>query len=283
MHTNSDPKWQTALDYSRIQTPVNAIAVASDESDYMYAAIQGGRFFRSAQAGLNWEELGKTPANETINDLLVDSDDPNILYASANGRSYIYKSRDRAVKWTMINVPADKGVSTIAVSRAKGKPTILYAATKEGLIFWSMNQGETWENDPTLGTLGPITQIITRPDNPQALYVLASNTLYRLQLKDRRLIKQWAIFQAVIAVAVDPMSPRSLFASFVSGPIELVEDQGDTYSRQRIGNAEDFVPSNVRLSLAAGNHRPYFLYVGTDNGLFVWQPSLYLATMINPR
>ena len=63
------------------------MALAPSSPDIMYVLLweeQGGRFFRSLNAGLTWHErhIFPTPGQDDIRDLVVDPENPDVVYAN---------------------------------------------------------------------------------------------------------------------------------------------------------------------------------------------------------
>lgn len=83
--------------------------------------------------------MGGLPTNRTVNGFAVDPTNPKTMYAAM--RDGLFKSTDAGESWT----PLGKELKNMAaVTVNPKKPTEIYAATAEGIIFKSTDGGTRW-------------------------------------------------------------------------------------------------------------------------------------------
>jgi len=96
-------------------THITCIAIDPDNADIIYAGTDGGGVYRSINKGLNWvnisassspDKTGQNWLDPYVNDIAIDSDDTNCIYAAAGylGRGNLYRSNNRGETWDNDNV-----------------------------------------------------------------------------------------------------------------------------------------------------------------------------------
>jgi len=84
--------------------------------------------------------VGGLPANRTVNGFAVDPENPKVMYVAM--RDGLFKSTDAGQTWK----PVGKGLKDMAaVITNPKKPAEIYAATAQGVIFKSADEGTKWE------------------------------------------------------------------------------------------------------------------------------------------
>lgn len=84
--------------------------------------------------------MGGLPANRTVNGFAVDPENPKVMYVAM--RDGLFKSTDAGQTWK----PVGKGLKDLAaVTVNPKKPTEIHAATAQGVIFKSADEGTKWE------------------------------------------------------------------------------------------------------------------------------------------
>lgn len=122
--TNSDIAWASAVNLQDFTNP---------RQGFVYKTIDGGATWTNASVGIN--------TDADIRALLVDSGNPDTLYASGAGSlanpGLIYRSDDGGATWRSISVglPAD---SALVLHLDPFNPTLLYAGTNASL--WQIEQ-----------------------------------------------------------------------------------------------------------------------------------------------
>ena len=176
---------------------IGRIVIHPKNSDIVFVAAIGPLWapggdrgvYRTKDGGATWEQVLKIDENTGVNDIVMDPQNPDILYATAFQRrrhvftylgggpqSTIYKSVDGGTTWkkSAEGLPGgDIGRIGLAVSPAN--PKIIYAiveaANGKGGTYRSMNQGTTWEKRSGYSSAGNYyTEIIADPVNENRLY-----------------------------------------------------------------------------------------------------------------
>lgn len=144
------------------------------------ATIGANIFFRSADGGVSWERggLGLRTSNRAFGTLLVDPNNPSVIYAGAAGgdNDTIFKSVDSGRTWSSLtrNLGAVSFPRLLAVQG--GAATTIYVGTREGLRK-STDGGATW-SEVGLQLERVLEFMVIDPTNPARLYVASGNRLY---------------------------------------------------------------------------------------------------------
>ena len=134
---------------------------------------------------LGWKELGPGNVGGRTRAIVVDPNDPDVMYA-AGVAGGIWKSYDGGASWA----PADDFMLSLAVCSLALDPTdssVLYAGTGEGWyfspafveglgIFKSVDAGATWTQlqgtvtGVPAGAFSYVNDIVVSPNNPDRIY-----------------------------------------------------------------------------------------------------------------
>lgn len=116
--------------------------------------------YRSDNGGEEWIDIGKDKLPSRFGyPILVHPHDPETIYVipvegdqfrySANMEFTVWRSRDRGQSWTALRKGLPDKAFTIVLREAMtadSHPEVgIYAGTKTGEIFYSLDEGETWE------------------------------------------------------------------------------------------------------------------------------------------
>ena len=124
--------------------------------------------WRSLDGGLSWSAHNNGMGNRTINELIMDPSNSNIMVAaSSNGR--IYRTTDGGANWSQ---SASLGINPKDIAYHPANSNIVYAAGTE--FHKSTNGGLTW-NRITSGVPNNPQRIAlaVSPDEPNWVYLLA--------------------------------------------------------------------------------------------------------------
>ena len=154
------------------QRIVSKIIVDPSNSDIVYVACMGIPFernndrglYKSTDGGSTWEQMLLVSDQAGIIDMVIDPNDPNILYAAAWDRirnntesmvsgpnAKIFKTTDGGANWTMLEggLPQDvSGRIGLAISATNSDLLFaLYVGTDSDIdnVFRTIDAGETWE------------------------------------------------------------------------------------------------------------------------------------------
>lgn len=84
--------------------------------------------------------MGGLPTNRTVNGFAVDPQNPRIMYVTM--RDGLFKSTDAGENWKPLGKEL-KNLASVAVNPKR--PSEIYVATLDGVIFKSTDGGVKWE------------------------------------------------------------------------------------------------------------------------------------------
>jgi photosystem II stability/assembly factor-like uncharacterized protein len=186
---------------------LSKIIVHPENSDIIWVASQGPLWtkggergvYKSSDGGKNWKQtLGD---NEWVGatDILIDPNNPNILYAATWQRqrtvaaylgggpgSGLHKSTDGGDTWKKLTKGISKSnLGKIGLAMSPFNSDVIYAAIeldrKKGGVFMSTNRGESWskQSDAVSGGTGPhyYQELIASPHYEGTLYFMNNSAL----------------------------------------------------------------------------------------------------------
>ncbi len=143
----------------------NIVYVGSGEADMRSDIQQGDGMYKSTDAGKSWSHIGLEDSRQ-IGKILVEPNNPNVVYVAALGHQYgpnkqrgVFKSTDGGKSWKNV---LDKGPDTGAIDIAMDPddPGVLYAAMwhtrrppwsvyppaegKDSGLYKTLDGGATW-------------------------------------------------------------------------------------------------------------------------------------------
>jgi photosystem II stability/assembly factor-like uncharacterized protein len=196
-------------------------------------AVTSSAIFKSTDGGVTWSALNTGLTNPKVYALAVDPQTPSTLYAAIHAYGsctmescsglvgpYVFKSTDGGASWS--GVPVSYTPSSFAIDPST--PTTIYAGTYGGGVFKSTDGGDTW------------TAANTGLTNPGAPCCTASSE--------------------VIALAIDPQTPATLYAGTRGGVFKST-DGGGTWGATGLG-------SFYVRAIAIDPRTPTTLYAGTS-------------------
>jgi photosystem II stability/assembly factor-like uncharacterized protein len=129
--------WRVMTDW-RI-TEVMDIRVDYENPDNVYIVTAYGAY-RSKDAGWTWTEQNTGLQQTYLSALLIDTQNPAILYAG--GESGLYRSTNRMETWEYVEF---EHMPVRAIAQSNSSPEIIFVGTEDDGIFRSTDQGITWE------------------------------------------------------------------------------------------------------------------------------------------
>ncbi|MCB9284127.1 MAG: glycosyl hydrolase [Lewinellaceae bacterium] len=176
---------------------IGKIIVDPRNSDVVYVAAIGPLWsaggdrglYKTTDGGKTWEAVLTIDENTGVTDLVMDTRNPDVLYAAAFQRrrhvftyvgggpgSGLYKSTDAGKTWEKANngLPkVDMGRIGLAISPAD--PEVIYAiveaAEDKGGFFRSTNRGASWEKRSGHNTSGNYyVELVPHPTDPDIVF-----------------------------------------------------------------------------------------------------------------
>jgi photosystem II stability/assembly factor-like uncharacterized protein len=254
---------------------VSALASDPQRPRVVYAAMVQGGLYRSADAGATWESLEtgvpRSPGSgpRLLTSIAVDPANSYRLYAGAfGGGDVFFKSEDGGLTWrsSTAGLGGQQVVSSVAVDPAD--PRILYMSTRKGTsqpfdlrtgLFQSRDAGATWTFLDTPVSSGAIA--IDPLSN-----VYASGGAGVVKSSDRG--ATWTSLAGspatpVLAIAIDPASPVTVYAGTSNAGVFRSRDAGATWVPVNAGLGNLPVRSIAVSPLSSS------VFAATDGGLFV--------------
>jgi photosystem II stability/assembly factor-like uncharacterized protein len=114
------------------------LTVAASDARTLYASLNAGGLFRSADGGLTWTPIH---AGLALSNVAVDPGRPATIYAYFDPGG-LQKSTDGGGHWTTLPIRVS-GVTSIAVDPAR--PTRIYAGTVAQGVWHSTDSGAYWQ------------------------------------------------------------------------------------------------------------------------------------------
>ncbi len=159
---------------------LNAIAFHPTDHDIIYVGAPSGGLWVSEDRGQSWDILTDDQPTLGVSSIVVDYNDPDIIYIGSGDRDAgdaqglgVFKSTDGGASWVRKNT----GMGNVSVGRMIQDPDdadVLYAAASGG-IFKSTDAAESWINTKT----GTMKEIVFKPGDPSVLYASATGKFYR--------------------------------------------------------------------------------------------------------
>lgn len=151
---------------------IQALAVAPDNPEILYAFIVGPGLWRSENGGLNWRPVDTT-LSENVTALAIT---PGAIYVGTDGVG-VLRSSDGGATWTSANGFVNGALDSPRVRALVYDPTtqMLYAGTERGLSF-TTNASSGWTRRPFRGD---VAALALGPDGTTMLLVTSGGEVYR--------------------------------------------------------------------------------------------------------
>lgn len=159
---------------------LNAIAFHPTDSDILYAGAPSGGLWVTYNHGNSWEVLTDHLPTLGVSSIIVDKDDPMIIYIGTGDRDAgdapglgVWRSIDGGTEWE----PWNNGMGNVTVGRMIQDPDnaqIILAASSGGM-FRTDNGGAFWTQVRT----GNFKEVVFKPDNADVVYAATGGNFYR--------------------------------------------------------------------------------------------------------
>jgi photosystem II stability/assembly factor-like uncharacterized protein len=228
---------------------VTAFATDKNDPDVIYAAMKNSGIYKTIDSGLSWRPAHHGLSDAQVVSLLIDSQNPHILYAGTMGG--IFKTEDGGENWSRI------GEGTYLLIDMQDNSHI-YARDENG-IYETTDQGNTWKAVYTLEKECPdeIHSWAIHPADGKMLFIGGGETcpgVYQSQngggtwtsigLKDKPNLD-------ALTISLDEQGNYSIYTNFESpifyeqrSGIYASHNEGVDWSRTRIPNGCDLLISD---------------------------------------
>ncbi len=235
------------------------LSVAVDPLDHnrVYCAAYGGGVFRSNNSGATWVAINQGLPDRQVYSLLVHPKNPSQIYVGTD--QGVFMSLDRGNSWkSLTSVLKERNIRAIAIDPKE--PKLIYAATDRGVF---LGRGGSWKG-LSQGLLSQdVRSLKVSPKGD--LYAGTFNGVFKKQPGE----DFWAPINSgltdpqVRTLAIDPLSPDTLYAGTASGGVFKTTSAGKRWEAVNRG-----LSNTTILALAVSPTRPSTLYAGTIGGVF---------------
>jgi photosystem II stability/assembly factor-like uncharacterized protein len=264
-----------------VATFVNALLLAPGSSKTLYAGTWQG-VYSTTDGGLSWRRANGGLRKKPVIAFAVSPLTPQAIYAGTRGYG-VFKSNDHGLSWRPVNhglpVKVIEGLTVDPGSPdtvfALGSTALGYGTGSGGLIFKTVNGGAHWQAiaspkrvqvlavDPrTAGTLFAGTTrdgLFRSTDAGTSWQLVATSPGAPTRVNKSHLTDP----DAFVAIAIDPLDSKIVYAGTRTGGILTSSDGGDTWVVSNTG-----LSSKLITNLAVDPRDPRILYVTSAGGVF---------------
>ncbi|MFK7907928.1 MAG: WD40/YVTN/BNR-like repeat-containing protein, partial [Chitinophagales bacterium] len=196
---------------------LNGIGFHPTDANTIYVGAPQGGVWKTTDAGISWTSTTDELPTLGISSIVVDYDDPDIVYIGTGDRDAsdapglgVWKSTDAGATWASSN----SGMGNRTVGMMVMHPTnssIILAATSGG-IYKTTNAGVSWTQEQS----GNFKDIEYKPTDPNTVYAAASGSFYR----STNAGDSWTLLNSTqgipdayrMVIAVTPDNPSVVYA-----------------------------------------------------------------------
>jgi len=260
--------------------PVDPDIVYVAAMGHCYGPQQDRGVYRTKDGGKTWERVLFVDENTGAGDLVMDPNNPRILFAgmwqlviygwgreSGGPGSGLYMSRDGGTTWKHLTghgLP-EPSLGKIGLAIAPSNSNRVYALIEtadKGVLWRSENGGDDWaliSSDETLNRRPHYySRMAVLPDNPNEVYFLT-------QLEMHMSIDGGVTSKDVLAVWpdnhdmwIDPLNPDRLIVAN-DRYVNISTNRGETWMRASLPNAQMY-------HVSVDNRIPYWVYGNRQDG-----------------
>ncbi|WP_223550713.1 glycosyl hydrolase [Aestuariivivens sp. NBU2969] len=274
---------------------IGKIIVHPENSNIVYVAAIGPLWnkggdrgvYKTVDGGENWMPILAVDEHTGINDIIMDTRDPNVLYAAAHQRrrhvytyvgggpgSGLHKSTDGGDTWIEINKGLPEvELGRIGLAQSPVNPEILYAIVEagdgKGGFFRSTNRGASWEKRSDYVTSGNYYQeIVADPIDTETVYSM--NTWLNVSYDGGKTFTQ-------VGETYKHVDNHCMWINPNNNQHWLVGCDGGIYETFNAGKHWDFkenLPVTQFYKVAVDNDTPFYnVYGGTQDNFSLGGPS----------
>ena len=281
-NSNKGQDWSELLAQDRGW--VGLITLSADRMLYMVTSKSA--VFRSSDSGDHWIDLGPVSDAGGVTDLVADPVNPQILYVCDSESPHVYRSTNTGETWDTVDVGSgNQRITALVAGVLSDTDLCTIRGSHDGYLWRSTDHGMHWTGDLLKKPLGFfVWDIALDGTDPNLLYAATADGLYRIRSGDSSDESRRLTNLLGLQVVVEPVSPGTVFMRGIGDEVWLLQDQGDEPELVSIAGQGSFLPySLLEQPLALFDHRTFYLYASTDQGVFGWRPSRWIAKKLDQR
>lgn len=265
--------WSAIIPGGTIQNQdIKALAINPRNSSELYMSTSGG-LFKSIDGGNVWALVDTGPptwypsssrssSGNTMNVLIIDSDDPTILYAGIERG--IIKSMNGGASWTKLM----DGWSITTMIVDPQDRNVMYAGSPNGALFKTSNKGKTWDRMQIPNFIGISSLAIDSRDHNTVYAASSAGTVYKTIDGGQ----QWSStgypqFVLTHTLVSDPLYPNTIYAGTLQGLLKS-EDGGASWRPDNTGLAIQPISQVAVLAVAIDPRPSKSMYAAAVTGTF---------------
>jgi photosystem II stability/assembly factor-like uncharacterized protein len=232
-------------------------AINPQDTAILYAGLPNSNMAKSTDGGTTWEISRIWGGTYTIRGLLINPQNPEIVYASSNA---VYKSTNGGAAWSASGLTSLR-ITSLAIDPQN--PDTLYAGTRDDGLFKSTRGCSGFK--PSVISLyfsGSVNALAIDPQSPATVYAGTSNGLYKSTDGGATWIYRASINHEVHFILINPQNPEVLYVGTWYGVHKSI-DGGASWIDANSGLSDLFTST-----LAMDPDNPQILYAGVDQGVF---------------
>jgi len=267
---------------------IKKILFSPGNTHKIFAITKSNGLWVSWNDAQNWDQI---LINSNINDIAINPNNTRILYVAIGGN--IAKSEDEGIKWKAVYTSNSKSIEITSIVLNPTKSNILYAATSEGDILISENNGISWREYTKVD--GILKNMQFHPEEPKTVYAAIEGKGLMRSTDEAKtwesFEKEFKNFEASNIYRDFVLIPSGIVYASQHGLLRSLNHGKDWVSLPLISGKKD---SNI-YALAVNPDNPLEIYYGTKanfyhsiDGGFNWVPRTLPSTrtasdiLINP-
>ncbi len=159
-----------AVAFSTSDPNIVYAGLAKDRNSFLDSSPIGTVIYKSTNAGLTFTPMASIIDGHNVNELVIDSQGANIIYAAtSNG---VYRSTDGASSWTHFGSLGTRHIEALAID--PDQPGYIIAGELFGGIWLSLDDGISWTGPYNTGfnSANPyISTLVADPKNSNTFFV----------------------------------------------------------------------------------------------------------------
>ena len=266
------------------------MAVDHFDHDIVYMNSYDGGVFKSIDGGNSWVPACKGIVCAYVNDLVIDCQNPNIIYTVA--QTGTFKSDDGGERWIGINYgPLSEIALQKSISVDPTNPEIVYCGNQcSGILYKSIDGGYNWNMIVDFVPIDPAYQVRVieiSKSHPEIIYVGIINAdLVNDIYADGQNFDDYGIFKSsnngiswseantgisdgyrqIFDIAVHPSNPDIVYAAVRNSGIYKTTNGGDIWLEKNNGLTSLYI-----CTITIDPNHPDTIYAGTINGSGVFK------------